>query len=134
MKTCVTCKRSLGSDSFPPNRARKDGLNPKCRDCYNEYMKKWYADNSVKHKERVGLYKTSRRTAIKAQKYGITEKQLLTGLAGSCNICGSRAEVVDHDHASGTFRGFLCNRCNLGLGHFADSVEKLKKAIKYLGT
>lgn len=39
---------------------------------------------------------------------------------------------ADHDHVTEQFRGWLCHKCNLGLGNFADSIERLEKAINYL--
>jgi DNA-directed RNA polymerase subunit RPC12/RpoP len=40
--------------------------------------------------------------------------------------------VVDHDHQSNFFRGYICHSCNRGLGVFQDSIEILKNAIDYL--
>jgi len=57
---------------------------------------------------------------------------------GLCDIChaepsGGRPWLyVDHDHKTGAFRGFLCGRCNVGLGHFLDDPRKLRSAIDYL--
>ena len=39
---------------------------------------------------------------------------------------------ADHDHKSGKFRGWVCHKCNLGLGNFNDDQEILHRAIKYL--
>ncbi len=39
---------------------------------------------------------------------------------------------IDHDHSDGSFRGILCHLCNVGLGAFKDSPERLSLAIGYL--
>jgi len=40
--------------------------------------------------------------------------------------------VLDHNHTTKKFRGWICNNCNVAIGRFADSVSGLKKAINYL--
>lgn len=60
-------------------------------------------------------------------------------------MCGKlptvgRTLVVDHDHGccpgqkscGNCIRGLLCDNCNIGLGHFKDSVESLQLAIEYI--
>jgi hypothetical protein len=65
-----------------------------------------------------------------------------------CEICNCSAEdlnqtvqhitkivspwVCDHDHKKLKFRGWLCRKCNLGLGNFNDDTDRLKNAIDYL--
>jgi hypothetical protein len=52
-----------------------------------------------------------------------------------CECCGKPSEKfldLDHCHISGEFRGWLCNRCNRGLGFFDDSIEGLMNAVRYL--
>ena len=58
---------------------------------------------------------------------------------GICKICKNKNKIdnrklaLDHCHKSGKFRGFLCDKCNRGLGFFNDNTEILKSAISYLG-
>lgn len=48
------------------------------------------------------------------------------------NIKGRQIWCADHDHESDQFRGWICHKCNLGLGNFADNKERLQAAVKYL--
>ena len=57
-----------------------------------------------------------------------TEKELRTG-----NRWGDKSVwVLDHNHLTEKFRGWICANCNIGLGRFNDDITRLKKAIKYL--
>ena len=79
------------------------------------------------------------------QKYGITHADFLRILSeqgGGCAVCGAVYSVkikgkkrklhVDHNHITGTVRGILCFKCNVGLGKFDDNPETLRKAAAYL--
>lgn len=63
----------------------------------------------------------------------------------TCPICkSSEAELrilspkkksiwcLDHDHKTKTARGWLCHKCNIGLGNFNDDHNRLLEAHKYL--
>lgn len=74
-------------------------------------------------------------------KYGITVEQrdeLLESQGNCCAICksidpGPKGWHTDHCHKTGRVRGILCNGCNVGLGHFKESVAVLNAAaIEYL--
>lgn len=56
--------------------------------------------------------------------------------ADPCHICGAKPlkkkHAVDHDHETGQLRGRLCTPCNLGLGMFKDSLDRLEAAKEYL--
>jgi len=53
-----------------------------------------------------------------------------------CECCGKipgkKGLALDHDHVTGEFRGWLCSRCNTGIGSLGDTVQDLQGAIEYL--
>ena len=52
---------------------------------------------------------------------------------GACEVCETECELCyDHDHSTGLFRGWLCQRCNSGIGQFQDDPYRLVAAAAYL--
>lgn len=51
-----------------------------------------------------------------------------------CPICNLYTEnwILDHCHYNHTFRGYICNSCNLGLGRFNDDIECIYRAYLYM--
>jgi len=39
---------------------------------------------------------------------------------------------LDHDHINNCFRGWICRKCNTGMGNLGDTEESLIRALKYL--
>tara|TARA_X000001388_G_scaffold17449_3_gene10808 strand:+ start:1325 stop:1762 length:438 start_codon:yes stop_codon:yes gene_type:complete len=40
--------------------------------------------------------------------------------------------VLDHDHVTGKFRGYICKHCNTGIGALADDQGRIGRALEYL--
>lgn len=116
MKECNKCKRMLSVSSFSRHSGAKY-LRPECRECSNQLsrdrksLRKQYGDAPEGYACPI-CFKTADQ---------------LVGKAGRAGVW-----VLDHDHKSRTFRGYLCHGCNRGIGTFNDDVELLKRAIKYL--
>ncbi|WP_353477560.1 endonuclease domain-containing protein [Microbacterium sp. zg-YB36] len=81
----------------------------------------------------------------RAHKYGLSAMQLdMLARTGACGCCGQPIDCdtmqIDHDHAccpgeigcGACVRGVLCVGCNVGLGAFGDSPERLERAVLYL--
>jgi len=53
---------------------------------------------------------------------------------GVCPVCELHTDswVLDHNHMAETFRGYICNSCNLGFGKFNDDPNVLERALFYL--
>lgn len=117
-------------------------------------LKIYYKDHAARNKGRLQAYRRDHyarnRSEILAKtraynikkNYGLTQAQIdemFKSQGGLCKICKGLPDVgrwkklhIDHDHRTGKVRGLICMKCNHGLGSFADSIESLKSAIKYL--
>jgi hypothetical protein len=75
------------------------------------------------------------RTVIGGEQ-GWHELRKIRPSSAKCNICGrvvSGKELhLDHNHEHGYVRGWLCHKCNSGIGMFKESPFLLGKAIEYL--
>ena len=50
-----------------------------------------------------------------------------------CECCGLEPAIfIDHDHNTGVVRGWLCPRCNSGIGLLGDAISGLTLALNYL--
>ena len=100
-------------EHFPPHKATSSGLDSWCRVCRRAYRKLYRRMHGVRPDQQAQIQIARQATA--------------------CVICGDDgALVVDHDHRTGRVRGALCQRCNMGLGHFRDDPELLELAAMYI--
>lgn len=139
MKTCGICKETKELDAFHNKKGAKDGKQSQCKVCNIARVKTWQADNPEKH-EANWKHTTANRDmfARKAKRYGLSVEELqklMDKADGKCEICSREPVkwlVVDHCHETLRVRGIICERCNQGLGLFADNIEFMKSAIEYL--
>jgi len=114
-KTCKKCniEKPRTNEYYTLHKGTLDGFDSWCKTCRGSY----------RSETRRGHY----RTMISDENL----KELLK--TESCIICGSEEKlVVDHCHKTNIVRGMLCNRCNMGLGHFKDDPMLLELAKVYL--
>lgn len=116
-KKCSKCKKILPIDNFSPCSGGKY-LRPECRECN---------------------YILSKKRKLLREKYGqpddnfkcpicLRSKDELNGTGGASKSIW----VVDHNHETDEFRGYLCHSCNRGLGIFNDDVSLFTRAVLYL--
>ena len=118
-----------------------------CQACYyveNRKLSNRGATNSRKyrqnHAEELSIQRRSFTAKQKKQAWrcGMSVEEYQARIVGqsNCAVCdvvlGEHNRVHDHDHGTGQWREFLCNNCNLGLGHFMDSELNLLAAVAYL--
>lgn len=101
-----------------------------CEECQRIAARKITAEWKIKNPDK-------NKSVVLKSLYGISLDEYNTMVKKQnhkCLICNIKAKklVIDHCHNTGKVRGLLCNACNMALGSFDDSVEKLNRAIKYL--
>jgi hypothetical protein len=76
------------------------------------------------------------KICVKMTPFGKSRLDSIQAVLDGCEICGNHDIdlEVDHCHDTNTFRGFLCHRCNWGMGIFQDDPELLQKAVDYLNS
>jgi hypothetical protein len=116
-KRCATCRRTLALDEFGKDRTTPDGLKCYCVECLRKKYRVWDL-----HKKGLTVAEYDEIWNRQGQKCGLCGDATTTG----------RGWHVDHNHESGKIRGIVCHNCNLGLGHFRDNPDFLRKAIEYL--
>lgn len=98
----------------------------------NAAHKKWYAKNKDVPEVK------AKANALARKSYANRNPRKLIALAGrprpdACEVCGDGGKICfDHCHATEEFRGWLCQPCNLVLGHAKDNPVKLRKLADYL--
>ena len=115
-KVCSKCSNALPLSYFGPANGGLY-LRAECRSCTNElgkvrkYLKSIHGSPPVDYKCPVCLCNEG-------------EAKGRGGTAG--------AWVLDHDHNTDKFRGWLCHTCNRALGGFGDNVSRILRAITYI--
>lgn len=155
LKTCTSCGERKSTSEFHPRSGPRVGFRAWCRVCTHDAMRKQNRDAvkryTAKNPEKVA--EMQRQYALKTKEKRKQNDSVRHNLrlqkkwqsAGSprpdgCEICGRNQSerpgrhplVFDHCHASGKFRGWLCDRCNMALGLVSDNTQTLKSMIVYL--
>ena len=109
-KACKICKEEKPLDEYPNHKAYIDGKNSLCLSCCSAAKKLLY-----------DLKKTA------------------PPKPDGCECCGRdplkltyKAHwVLDHDHITKLFRGWLCDDCNLAIGKLGDTLKGVMNAVRY---
>lgn len=115
-RICKGCGRLLPIDAFERNRP--DVWRSECKECRA-------SKKAIPSKVRREYEAKHPRPKIGEEFY--------------CRVCDRTIVVqrnrdvnLDHDHETGDIRGWICNRCNTGIGNLRESVSILRRAIKWI--
>lgn len=131
--TCVCSECKLEKDNieyqFYSNRFTKDGyrlrVNTYCRSCSTRISKELsQIKNKVKKQHPQPAY--GEPCAICNKPVYKHKSEVPAGVDGTWGW------QCDHDHETNEFRGWLCKKCNTGLGALGDNLESLLRAVEYL--
>jgi len=130
-KQCSKCGTVKPIEDFGVEARRPDGRRCYCRSCGNTYLR---AFRTTSQRYKANRKQSARKTKLRLR-YGISEEayqRMLSAQDGRCAICGTQDPCsrwgvfhVDHDHDTGAVRGLLCHPCNVMLGKFGDSKERV---------
>ena len=155
MPVCNTCGEDKPETEF---YLRSDSGKPRgdCKKCNNSKSLAYYGAHTEQH---AAAMSARYRTHGRFRRYGITQEryeQALREQDGNCKLCGVSEPGgkgvwhIDHAHDPGKttvsnggfnqtddpslFRGLLCHRCNISLGHYELLVERIgeDKLMRYL--
>ena len=106
-KKCYCCEKIKPVSHFSKDRGR-----------YRHICKKCKVDNT--------------RSARRAHRTAPSKSKV-------CDCCGIDPKertlgilLMDHDHETGAFRGWICDLCNVGIGKLGDNLEGVMNAVNYL--
>ena len=119
-RRCTKCKQLKDITAFPFREASHKARRKECRECNNEsaaLLRKLKSENPFPN---VAEYKCP--CCLR------TEKEIRSNGGWPDRTIW----VLDHNHTTNKFRGWICDNCNVAIGRFADSVSSLKKAMNYL--
>lgn len=152
---CRLCQERKEQIEFPVQKNKRlmpDGsytaYNVQRRICFS-CVNKQQADAKLKRlksDQSVLEYNRAKTRKCLFKKFGLTVEEgesILRDQEFKCKICCSeitldaesdrnQKAVLDHCHSTGKFRGFLCHKCNVGIGQLGDSPDLVKKALDYL--
>lgn len=122
---CVPCHRKYNRDYKAANLGK-----------VVEYRRRWAAANLEKERARRHRYETAHphrsNTTNRRRRDGLPEPTRPCPELCEVRGCTRKAINLEHCHATGIFRGWTCNRHNIGMGAIGDTLEAARAVVEYL--
>ena len=115
----------------PVTAIRSDGLGKECIVCGEDKFREEFSIHTGHKDNRDGRCRACKREQVQVRnaiRKGAPPKP------DACECCGGKERVIvlDHDHETAKFRGWICHLCNSGIGSLGDNIEGLEKAMTYM--
>lgn len=154
-KQCCTCKQQKDITEFHlrsvayRRKYSNNPYNPRCKACCvraanEQYTRVRMSGNLHEIIRQKYLFAQSHNRRNRYHPICATVYEMCQAWNGVCHGCNDTIHLVttkesndkraclDHCHATGIFRGWLCVRCNFVLGEINDDTELLERLIRYL--
>lgn len=121
---CYKCGQVKLRSEFYRDKSKSSGYSSRCKDCHKKMTRarafRERSGNSITTEEYNRLHSDSTECPICKNTYSTESRYQL--------------KCLDHDHATGKIRNFICTRCNLVLGLVGDSTDLLSNLTDYLNS
>ena len=122
--------RTLKEFDCPPKKV--------CSDCKKEFCV-YNFGVAYMLKSGTKIYNSSCKPCKSRQRRDVARAKKLIGVAppigtpcSACHKPQSKRLCCDHDHKTGQFRGWLCNKCNKALGMLNEDKDSVVQLLEYL--
>jgi Recombination endonuclease VII len=141
LKICRICKKEKDESEFPKRSFREGGrMRHECKECTLDLHAKWrgkWPGWKIEAARRAGRKYAARvEYGLSAAEFEDIETRRHKANCEICNVLASETVrgilYIDHDHATGKYRGLLCDDCNQAISRLKDSVQIVMNAAKYL--
>jgi hypothetical protein len=155
-RICTGCGERKPITRFSKKKNGPGGIRTNCKECNNAEIKRYHANNpgyakmanKRQWRRRKELEEFNTTLLIKRKIRGSNREgcipcvtpisEIVPTYTIICQACevdvGSTKICLDHNHATGKFRGWLCDDCNVSLGRMKDSAERLRRLADYIET
>ena len=103
-----------------------------CAECHRLKAAARYRANPAAGRARVKRHNEANPQKLRRRKGHPEPTRPMPLVCECCGLKSKRTLVLDHDHVTGAFRGWLCHRCNLAIGILGDTIIAVGKALRYL--
>jgi hypothetical protein len=122
-KECTKCHKRKPVAEFGKDSGKADGLKSNCKTCVKEAAK----PESLETMRARELRKSARAAGMSLEDY-------LAHRAKPCAICDESGDALSpYSGNSETVLGWICRKCNRGLGNFGHDPERVRRALALYG-